>query len=115
MDTLDLHKEWTSWVKRKCGVSGDHQSFAIQVSTRGKAPREFLDEVQRRSAAEGGYVTIVDLRLRPFVSTNTIRHMWESTYVFSFLRAPVWRAKLAPGHCDSRDCRTSRPTPVLSR
>lgn len=32
-----------------------------QVSTRGEAPREFLDEVQRRSAAHGGYVTIVEV------------------------------------------------------
>jgi transposase len=32
-----------------------------QVSTRGAAPREFLEEVQRLSAAEGGYVTIVEV------------------------------------------------------
>jgi transposase len=32
-----------------------------QVSTRGEAPREFLDEVQQRSAAQGGYVTIVEV------------------------------------------------------
>jgi transposase len=32
-----------------------------QVSTRGEAPRQFLQEVQRRSAAEGGYVTIVEV------------------------------------------------------
>jgi len=32
-----------------------------QVSTRGDAPRQFLGEVQQRSAAEGGYVTIVEV------------------------------------------------------
>ena len=32
-----------------------------QVSTRGDAPRQFLAEVQVRSAAEGGYVTIVEV------------------------------------------------------
>lgn len=32
-----------------------------QVSTRGEAPRQFLEEVQRRSVAEGGYVTIVEV------------------------------------------------------
>jgi len=32
-----------------------------QVSTRGEAPREFLGEVQQRSAGEGGYVTIVEV------------------------------------------------------
>jgi transposase len=32
-----------------------------QVSTRGDAPRQFLTEVQQRSAAEGGYVAIVEV------------------------------------------------------
>lgn len=32
-----------------------------QVSTRGEAPRQFLCEVQQRSAAAGGYVTIVEV------------------------------------------------------
>jgi len=32
-----------------------------QVSTRGDAPRQFLGDVQQRSAAEGGYVTIVEV------------------------------------------------------
>jgi transposase len=32
-----------------------------QVSTRGDAPRQFLCEVQQRSTAEGGYVTIVEV------------------------------------------------------
>lgn len=32
-----------------------------QVSTRGDAPRQFLSEVQQRSAAEGGYVAIVEV------------------------------------------------------
>lgn len=32
-----------------------------QVSTRGDAPRQFLEEVRERSAGEGGYVTIVEV------------------------------------------------------
>jgi transposase len=32
-----------------------------QVSTRGDAPRHFLEDVQRRSATEGGYLTIVEV------------------------------------------------------
>lgn len=32
-----------------------------QVSTRGDAPRLFLEEVRERSAGEGGYVTIVEV------------------------------------------------------
>ena len=32
-----------------------------QVSTRGDRPRQFLEEVQRRSVEEGGYVTIVEV------------------------------------------------------
>jgi len=32
-----------------------------QVSTRGEAPRQFLEDVRQRSLAEGGYVTIVEV------------------------------------------------------
>jgi len=32
-----------------------------QVSTRGDAPRQFLEDVKQRSAAEGGYVAIVEV------------------------------------------------------
>jgi transposase len=32
-----------------------------QVSTRGEAPRQFLEDVRQRSLAEGGYVTIIEV------------------------------------------------------
>ena len=34
---------------------------AVRHASRGTAPREFLRQVQERSAAEGGYVTIVEV------------------------------------------------------